>query len=235
MERDLNSKNYIADNCIVYKNVSIKCSTLEDKCMLSDNVVIDQCMLDRYVRIGKNNYIYKAHVGNHSYTGQNTMIFNSQIGKFVSISWNVTIGAGEHDYKKVSTHAFLYNQYDDIVDEPQYDRLSERTVIENDVWIGAGAILKAGIKVGNGAVIGAGAVVTKDVPAYAIVCGNPAYVKKYRFDTKICEKMNEIQWWECSEEFLKNNINILAQPLDEVNVEILEAAVHEFIQQNKRR
>lgn len=77
------------------------------------------------------------------------------------------------------------------------------TVIGNDVWIGLRAIIKAGVKIGNGAVIDAGAVVTKDIPDYAIAVGVPAKVIRYRFDAETIDKLNTMKWWNFDEEKLR--------------------------------
>ncbi|EJT6167524.1 CatB-related O-acetyltransferase [Clostridium perfringens] len=77
-----------------------------------------------------------------------------------------------------------------------------KTVIENDVWIGANTLIKSGVKIGNGAIIGMGSVVTKNVPPYEIWAGNPAKCIRKRFDDDIIEKLLLIKWWEYSEEKL---------------------------------
>lgn len=76
-------------------------------------------------------------------------------------------------------------------------------VVENDVWIGAKSTIMSGIKIHNGSVIGAGSVVTKDVPPYAIVAGNPAKIVKHRFSEKIIESLLKISWWDWSEDRIK--------------------------------
>jgi serine acetyltransferase len=78
-------------------------------------------------------------------------------------------------------------------------------IIENDVWIGATATIMSGVKISNGAVIGAGSVVTKDVPPYAIVAGNPAKVVKYRFTEEQIEKLLSIAWWDWEEIKIRDN------------------------------
>jgi acetyltransferase-like isoleucine patch superfamily enzyme len=78
------------------------------------------------------------------------------------------------------------------------------TAIENDVWIGANAIIKSGTTIGNGAVVGAGAVVTKDVAPYSIVAGNPAVHIRFRFPDDIVAKLIESAWWELSDEELRH-------------------------------
>jgi len=82
-------------------------------------------------------------------------------------------------------------------------------IIENDVWIGATATIMSGVKISNGAVVGAGSVVTKDVPPYAIVAGNPAKVVKYRFTEEQIEKLLSIAWWDWEEQKIRDNAMIM--------------------------
>ena len=82
---------------------------------------------------------------------------------------------------------------------------SKEVEIKNDVWIGDNVIILAGVTVGNGACIGAGAVVTKDVPPYAIVGGNPARVIKYRFEPEVIKFLEDVKWWEWSDDRIKKN------------------------------
>lgn len=76
-------------------------------------------------------------------------------------------------------------------------------IIENDVWIGANSTIMSGVKIGNGAIIGATATITKDVPPYAIVAGNPGKIVKYRFNEEQIESLNKIAWWDWDEEKIK--------------------------------
>jgi virginiamycin A acetyltransferase len=78
-------------------------------------------------------------------------------------------------------------------------------IIENDVWIGANSTVMSGIKIGNGAIVAAGSTVTKDVPPYAIVAGNPAKVVKYRFTDEQIKKLLSIAWWDWDEQKIKDN------------------------------
>lgn len=79
-----------------------------------------------------------------------------------------------------------------------------KTIIGNDVWLGANSLVLKGVKIGDGAVIGAGAVVTKDVPPYAIVGGNPAKVIKMRFDDETIGKLMQLQWWNLDLSIIEN-------------------------------
>lgn len=78
-------------------------------------------------------------------------------------------------------------------------------IVENDVWIGATSTIMSGVKISNGAVVGGGSVVTKDVPPYAIVAGNPAKVVKYRFTDEQIKKLLKISWWDWEEQKIREN------------------------------
>ncbi|MBU1667015.1 CatB-related O-acetyltransferase [bacterium] len=142
------------------------------------------------VSVGKNSMI-DAHtdIGNYTYIGKNCNITKSTIGKYCSIANNVSIGQGEHTLNKVSTSSLFYeNKYEELTKEP--------CVIQNDVWIGTDSIILRGVTIGNGAVVGANSVVTKDIPPFAIVAGSPARILRYRFDSEKQYKILETQWWE---------------------------------------
>lgn len=131
-----------------------------------------------------------------------------EIGAFCSFAPGSAV-VGNHDVY-ISSHEFLsYNgiweQHPGYIPgtEVKKPRYIEKTIIGNDVWVGRNAIIIAGVKIGNGAIIGAGAVVTKDVPDYAVVAGNPAKIIKYRYSAEQIKKMNEIAWWNWSDEKIR--------------------------------
>lgn len=117
-----------------------------------------------------------------------------KIGKFCSFAMYVIfVVGGQHPFRRIV-------QYPVRMFVAKERKITESfakgpLVIENDVWIGVGAIILNGLTVGNGAVIGAGSVVTKDIPPYAIAVGNPARVIGKRFDDETIEKLLEIKWW----------------------------------------
>jgi acetyltransferase-like isoleucine patch superfamily enzyme len=142
-------------------------------------------------------------VGRHTYGYEaDTFIVYTEgarieVGAFCSIGPQVKVhGGGEHVLDRASTfpmNAMLFdprkrNRPDDIDTGP--------TVIGNDVWIGMGATVLAGVRVGDGAVIGARAVVTREVEPYAVVAGNPARLIRHRFDSGVRERLLAVRWWE---------------------------------------
>lgn len=135
------------------------------------------------------------------------------IGKFCSIADDVVIVlSGEHRYDRVSTFPlrsrFIYKKERDTYSKGP-------VVIGNDVWIGSRAIILSGVRIGDGAVIGAGAVVTKNVPPYAIVGGVPAKILKYRFSNEQIRKLLKIAWWNWDIEKILKNIHHFYGDVDE--------------------
>ena len=140
----------------------------------------------------------------HSFCGYNCDINSADIGKFCSIANHVVIGGGMHPVEWISSSPAFYRGRDSIkFKAAEHSREPvKRTQIGHDVWIGQNALIKQGISVGTGAVIGMGSVVTKDVPAYSIVAGNPARLIRYRFDQKIIARLLKSEWWNCSDAIL---------------------------------
>lgn len=172
------------------------------------NTTINKCKIGRFCRLGYDNMISGSTIGDYTYTASNTKIYNSDIGKYCSISWNVTIGPHEHLTERWSTHGFSYLSRYNIVKKNISLGTVERTSIGHDVWIGCNVVIIRGVKIGNGAVIGAGSVITRDVPKYAIVVGNPATVLKYRFSNPTIMEIEESKWWEWPEEKIRENIEL---------------------------
>lgn len=207
----MHENSQIHHTAVLYRESNVTESVIGANVSVGDFSKIEKSTLSDCVRIDRNNYIFASEMGRHSYTGSNTKIIEAAIGKFVSVSWNVSIGAANHDYTKLTTHSFLYNDYDHIRPEnmpPVYNRLEKTCVIGNDVWIGTGAVILRNLTIGNGAVVGAGAVVTGDVPPYAVVVGNPAKVIKFRFSEERIKEIQEMAWWDWTDEEIKRNIDL---------------------------
>ena len=147
----------------------------------------------------------------HSFCGYDCQINNSDIGSFCSIADNVIIGPSSHPYNWVGGSPVFYSGRDSIKAKfSEFDREKPlRTVIGSDVWIGINSIIKSGVKIGHGSIIGMGSVVTKDVDPYTIVGGCPAKVIKKRFNDNIINNLLDLCWWELDENELKKiSVNI---------------------------
>lgn len=143
--------------------------------------------------------------GKCSYISRDSQIWSkdTEIGNFCSISDGVHICLPMHPINFFSTSPYLYQPHLNYIKINNTDVNINPVIIKNDVWIGAGALIMQGLTIENGAVIGAGAVVTKDVPPYAIVGGVPAKVIKYRFDEKTIKELLELKWWDLPDEKIK--------------------------------
>ncbi len=137
-----------------------------------------------------------------------------KIGKFCSIGSGASfIMAGNqgHRHDFITSYPFFYMNSNGEFGKDTIDGFQKAsdTIIGNDVWIGTEAIIMPGVKIGDGAVIGTRALVTKDVDPYTIVGGNPAKPIKKRFSDKEIEMLLEIKWWDLSIEKIRENMNLL--------------------------
>jgi len=167
----------------------------------------------KYTFMNKNPRYFEYSIGEFTYGDPEVKNWNNQatlvIGKFCSISGNVTIFlGGEHRYDWVTTFPFniFFKEFSYIKGHPA---TKGNVIIGNDVWIGAHALILSGVKIGDGAVIGARSVVTKDVEPYAIVAGNPARIIGMRFDQETINSLLKIKWWDWDLQRIKNNIPFL--------------------------
>ena len=165
------------------------------------------------VSLGHGSVIMADHIGKYTYLNDYCLVDKTvkHIGAFCSIAYNVRIGLGGHPTDWVSTNAFAYKRAYGFVNESK-DPISrsQNTNIGNDVWIGANATILAGVTVGDGAIIGAHALVNKDVEPYSIVVGSPARHLRYRFDKEVIDKLKESKWWEWSDDRIRANVHLFS-------------------------
>lgn len=144
----------------------------------------------------------KNDIGEYTYIGYNGMITSSKIGRYCSIAGNVSIGIGEHKIDRVSTNSVFYKN--------PFETLTEKEcIIGNDVWIGVNVVIRRGVTIGNGAIIGANSFVNKDVKPFEIVAGTPAKHVRMRFSEQQIQMVEESEWWNKDLDSAKNIISNL--------------------------
>lgn len=162
---------------------------------------VRQATLGRYTEIGARTSFAESVLGDYSYVVNDSDVIYTTIGKFCSIAAHTRINPGNHPMQRASQSHFTYRAsayFEDADDEAGFFdwRRASPVTIGHDVWIGHGAIVLAGREIGTGAVVAGGAVVTKDVPAYTIVGGNPARPIRRRFPEAIADRLQALAWWD---------------------------------------
>lgn len=162
--------------------------------------LVKNSVISKSSAVGRNCRIYDSLIEENSYVGNNTIVINTKIGKYCSISYDCIINPGNHPLNLLSTSPMFYTKKNILRQNFDEVEFEEYPTIEigNDVLVGTRSIILGGVKIGDGAVIGAGSIVTKDVEPYTIVAGNPAKKIRGRFDGDIEEKLVSIKWWDKS-------------------------------------
>lgn len=173
-----------------------------------------ECVFGIYNTLYPETSLYKVTLGDLTYVGDKSRICNASIGKYCCIAPEVLIGLGKHPSRDfISTHPAFYSTACQsqiaFAEKTYFNEEISQTNIGNNVWIGARVIIVGGISIGDGAIIAAGSVVTKDIPSYAIFGGVPAKLLRYRFTQEQIKKLTEIPWWDKDIEWLKQNHKLL--------------------------
>jgi acetyltransferase-like isoleucine patch superfamily enzyme len=211
-----NVRRSIIDNFShVDPSARISGSRLVGKVQVGRRCVLDDCYIrgNSLVSIGLRS----------SLTGPITIIADQakvSIGKFSSLAPHVAIWESGHRIRRITSYFIMGEMFGEDSD---HDLCTKGGVlIGNDVWIGTKAVILSGVAIGDGAVIGAGSVVTKHVPPYSIVAGVPAAVVKSRFSESICRRLEQLRWWDWDDERIKRNRSLFEADL---TIEMLDRVV----------
>lgn len=159
-------------------------------------------------------------VGNGTYGRINVLFYGArqcslEIGHYCSISSNVSfLLDGEHDMSAISTYPYRTKYHSN---KNMNSRTKGPIIVGNDVWIGYGCTILSGVTIGQGAVIGACSIVTKDIPPYAIVAGAPAKIVRFRFPEEIIDQLLQIDFALFDRAFINNNLELIEKPIENVS------------------
>ncbi len=212
----------------LFRNVCVADCKIGDACSVGDDSTVERCVIGHNVTINRRSYINDSFIGKYTYSGINTTMNWTRIGNFCSLARNVDIGGFDHDYRKLTTMPeFRFNQMINGGGKlPVQTKHDSWCKIGNDVWIAAGAIVLHKVKIGDGAIVGAGAVVTKDVPPYSIVAGVPAKVIGYHCNENLIDRLLSLKWWDLSDDLLASIAPyLISSNILEESVDRLEEAV----------
>lgn len=201
-------------------SIEIIDSVVHEKATINKHATLIKSQIGNQCMVGKFSKLAYSVLGDLSYVGEYTVVINSNIGKFTSISWGVTVGPEEHDYSRVTNHSFLYSTKSfQLVKEKVYSPFVGECTVGHDVWIGCNSTILRGVKIGNGAVVGANSLVNKHVPPYAIVVGSPARIIKFRFSDEIIAGLQELQWWDLPINVISEHAELFSDVPDAVTLE----------------
>jgi phosphonate metabolism protein (transferase hexapeptide repeat family) len=164
--------------------------------------------LGAYTEVGARTILNEVTMGDYSYVVNDGQITYTTIGKFCSIAAMIRINPGNHPMHRATQAHFTYRAsayFPGESDDADFFawRREHHCTIGHDVWLGHGAIVLPGRNIGTGAVIAAGAIVTKDVAPYTIVAGNPARPVRRRFSEAVEDGLMELAWWDWKHEMLR--------------------------------
>lgn len=209
---NIDFKSTFGKSCVLKQNSRVSISSIGDNVMLSNNAIFNQVQTEDHVSVFNNSIITFSKIGRYSYIAQDSKINLANIGRFCSIGFEVHIGTGKHPTDLMSTSPVFYSTnklFNGVpINNKQLYSEYETCNIGNDVWIGARVVILDGVCIGDGAIIGANSLVTKDVEPYSIVGGVPAKHIKYRFSEDKIKDLQEKKWWNWTDDEIIKNIRL---------------------------
>lgn len=215
----------------IWKHSLVRNTSMESFSKINDFCRVENSELGVHTDLQRYAMVYNSMIGDYTYTGRNFVCWHARIGKFCSISWNVSIGGANHDYTRISQHAFLYAPQFGILGKesnPGYNRFEDKCIIGNDVWIACNVVICRGITVGDGAVIAAGAIVTKDCDPYTIYAGVPAKPIKRRCSRYLADRLIKTAWWNLPADLIREHFELFNSQISLESVEKIEQLVQQL-------
>ena len=194
------------------ESAALKRPALSEEPAIHPAAHVRESRLGAWTAVGARTTISESVMGDYSYVVNDSSIVWSDIGRFCSIAAHTRLNPGNHPLERVALHHFTYRsrgyKLAEADDAGFFDwRRSHRVTLGNDVWIGHGSVVLPGVTIGDGAAIGAGAVVSKDIPAFAIAVGVPAKVLRFRFPEPIRDRLVQLAWWNWDREKLASALD----------------------------
>ena len=182
-----------------------------DGAVIHPDCEITDCEFGAYTEVGRGSRLAHVAMGDYSYCDRACDLANAEIGRFANIASYVRVGATDHPLDRASLHHFQYRSasyWEDAEDDVLWfdTRRARVARIGHDTWIGHNAQVKPEVTVGHGAVIAAGAVVTRDVAPYMIVAGMPAKPLRARLAPDLAERMMALAWWDWDHARLRDSL-----------------------------
>jgi acetyltransferase-like isoleucine patch superfamily enzyme len=188
----------------------------------NDTIVTADSVLGTHCELRSHASVRCSTVGRYASIGRFSKIAWTDVGPFSMISWDVTIGAMPHETDAATTHFFpldpVYRLQRGPLLVPDYPRVT----LGADVWIGCNAVVLSGVSIGTGAVVAAGAVVTRDVGGYEVVAGVPARPVRRRLPPEPATRLAAVAWWDWPDEVLIRHLPLFRRPIDEAVLQHLE-------------
>ncbi len=185
--------------------------TLSEEPAIHETCIIFDSYIGKWTELMPHTTLVESTFGDFSYTAGHVSIIYTDVGKFSNIASYVRINPGNHPMDRVSMHHMLYRRRQFAFgedDQAFFDwRRASRCTIGHDTWLGHAATIMPGVSIGNGAVVAAGAVVTKDVPDYTIAGGVPAKPIRRRFPEPIAEALAQTGWWNWDHQTIKERLH----------------------------
>jgi acetyltransferase-like isoleucine patch superfamily enzyme len=193
----------------------------------NETIVTADSTLAPYCEVRSHASVRSSALGRHSSLGRFSKLAWTDVGAFSMISWDVTIGAMPHRTDGATTHFFPIDPLYRLSSGPPLIEDYPRADIGSDVWIGCNAVILSGIAVGNGAIVAAGAVVTRDVGSFEVVAGVPARRVRDRVPPDTAARLERVAWWDWPDDVLRQHLALFRRPLDDGLVGQLESVAQD--------